>query len=154
MQGWITTCIAFSLCGGFFKLILEAAGSERAVKALQTTLSILMLSLAIGALCKEELPTVTISDVDKCEYYQQLQEETFADVLASAEKELGATLCAELKTKFGKVPLACAVSVDRETLALSAIKIYYKTDSIIISTYEIKNYIYTTYGIQAEVIFE
>lgn len=154
MQGWLTTCIVLSLCGGIFKLILEASGGQKAAKALQTILGILILSLAVEALGKEELPSVLLSDTDKHTYYEQLQEETLAEVFTTAEKELGDTLCTELKTKFDKEPLKCIVSVDRETLKLSGIEIYYASDSMVISTYEIKNYIYTAYGIQAEVIFE
>lgn len=154
MREWITTCIILSLCGGILKLILMAAGSEKAAKALQTILSVLILSLAVSSLCRENLPSVTLAEDVRYEYYEQMQEETFAEVFATVEKELGTALGMELKNKFGHEPLACTVAVDRETLELSDIKIYYAADSMAISTYEIKNYIYTTYGTQAEVIFE
>lgn len=154
MRSWITICIALSLCGGILKQILEATGGEKAAKALQTILSILMLSLAIGALCKEDLPSVSFSNADRGEYYRELQEEMLTEVFAAAKKELGSKLCEEIEAKFEKEPLRCSVSVDRETLALTDVQIYYSTDNIVISTYEIQNYIYNTYGARAEVIFE
>lgn len=154
MQAWMKICIMLSLGSGLLKLILEAAGGEKAAKVLQAVLGILMLSLTICAFCGDDLPSVSISDFDQHAYYQELQEETMEAVFASAEKELGNKLCETLREKFEKEPLACSVTVDRETLTLTHLQIVYPADSIMISTYQIKNYIYTTYGVEAEVIFE
>ncbi len=146
-------CILLSLCGGILKLILTATGRENAAKVLQTVLGLLILSLAVETLSGETLPSVTLFDTAEEGYYQQLQEETYAEVFAVSEQELGTALCEELRLKFGEEPRACTVHIDRETLSLAEIKIYYAS-SVVISTYAIKNYIHTAYGVSAEVILE
>ena len=151
MKDWMLVSIAFSLCSGLLKPILIAAGCEKAVKVLQTIFSIIMFSLAVGALAGGELPSVSFDNVDSDAYYRKLQEETLQEVFSTAEKELGTELCEVLKAKFGTEPRECAVSVDKETLALTDIKIFYAADGALISTYEIKNYIYAAYCVHAEV---
>lgn len=154
MREWFIASVALSIAFGFVKLILESTGGSRALHTLRAIFGILIISLPLGTIELERITLPELSYEDKSEYYTSLRGETLTEIFILTENELSHKLGEELKARFGKAPLRCTVKVNQETFALSDIQIFYSLGDPLISTYEIKNYIYNAYGVRAEVHFE
>ncbi len=151
MKNWFVLCAILALFVGVLRHILTAAGGKQIANSLHSILNVVLFSLALGAFANDLPQLTSVSPVYSENDLQELQNETLAEVFALAETELASQLCTELEREFGHTPTACTVSVNRETLVLDSIEVFYPT-SCIISTYAVKNYIYTTYRVAAEVI--
>ena len=154
MPGWFYASLSLSVLFGITKLILESAGKGRVLGALKSIYGILLLSVMLSSVSITESSLPSIEHTDQSAEFSLLHEETLAEILSTAETELAASLKEELYCFFGKTPLSCAVMLDRKNFNVSHIKVVYAQKDALLSTYEIKKHIYTTYGVQAEVSFE
>lgn len=109
----------------------------------------LISEIPFGSVSLQNYPRTDIS-----KQYEDLSNETMNSVFDLAQKELGSRLKENLRERFGVTPSSCSVSVNKESLKFSKVKIVYTSDHLFLSTYEIKRYIYDTYAVNAEVIFE
>lgn len=151
MQSWMFTCILLSACTGILKRILEACGNQKGAELLQSVFYILVLAVTVDSLGGTTLPNYTYTADDQSSYFAEQEANMMDEVFRTAEAELGERLCEELKERFSIEQVQCNVSVNRETLALEYVTIVLYNDNRLISTYEIQNYMYTVYGVKAEV---
>lgn len=148
--------ILLSLVGSFLRLFAASAGSEATAKTVSVLcgmLTILVFARIGGS--NIEMPAWQ-TPTDESAYFQSLSYGTLDAVCKEAEQQLAERLCIGLKDICGYTPITCSVTIDREDLHVTAVKVMFGSDSLLVSSYEVKSYIRAQCGATAiaEVIFE
>lgn len=155
MKQALFLCLVLSLVGTLLRLLTENAGARAAAKAVAALCSALMLLALCGTVHDGTQALPNFDFPDESDYFRSLSADTLDAVCREAEKQLVARLSSGIADAVGKTPTACAVTIAREDLRVSAVKVVFDHRALL-SSYAVKQYVRAECGADTavEVVFE
>ena len=151
MNRLLLLCILIAILGAVYRLIVASMGSDTLAKAFGIVMNLVIAATVIGMLGGQggTLPQVVLEN--NADYFQSLSDSMMEMVYTDAETKLEQEILSDLKKEFGLEAPGCTITLDRETLELTTIRIDLATEDMLVSTYAVKQFLKEKYGVRAEV---
>lgn len=153
MNRLLLLCILIAILGAVYRLIVASMGSDTLAKAFGIVMNLVIAATVIGMLGGQggTLPQVALEN--NADYFQSLSDSMMETVYIDAETKLEQEILSDLKKEFDLEAPGCTITLDRETLELTTIRIDLAAEDMLVSTYAVKQFLKEKYGVRAEVYF-
>lgn len=156
MKTTLFVCLILTLFGACCRHLIESAGAKIAARTFAALCSLLCLIVLAGAARGGVQGFPALEFQDESAAFQSLSADTMDAVCKEAERLLAERLTDGIAKTCGHTPSSCRTAIDRETLCVTAVTVRFSKEDLLLSSYEVKNYVRAQCGMEAavEVMFE
>lgn len=152
MKETFEICSALALSVSVFKIIILSF-SGRLAKTFQFIIDVSILFILVSPVIGMKPYMIDVYTVEEVNY-EAVENASLSKIVSSAEKLLERQISGEIEREFSKTPVACKAQIDPESYELISLKLYFERKDILLSSYEIKEFIKDRYSVKSEVMFE
>lgn len=147
----IISCALIAFVGAVIKLIIGSSGSEQVSKAISNVIGIILLVTFVQIVFSKDKPKLSLNQVEA--NYEQVSDSVMLNAIKDAENNIEKRIFNELVRKYGTAPKKCEVEINSKNLEITSAEITFDRNEVLISTYEVINYIKVKFEIDAKVFF-